>query len=130
MQQFAPNFKFWQLLDASWLSDSEKYDIWNIFSCLSDDRKVDIITHWERYLWEILKIRRETQDKRRENIYEALRNINHMIDEAMLRKKDEDEKKRKEMMEHKDALANADYYDRMRKANNLQNLIKKQNEWR
>lgn len=119
------NFKFKQLLEQSWLSVAEKYDISNIFNYLSDDRKIDIIDKWPHYLNEILKIRQESFDKRRDNIARALKNIDDIVNEAILRKKDEEERKRQEMKENNEIVKNAQSYDEIRKLQNLQNLIRR-----
>lgn len=120
------NFKFKQLLEESWLNIAEKYDISNIFNCLSDSRKIEIIDSWPYYLNQILKIRNETQEKRRENIFKALENINNIVNEAILRQKDEQEKKQKEAKELNEINKNASLYDQLKRVNNLQNLINKQ----
>ncbi len=122
------NFKFKQLLEASGLSVSEKYDISSIFNVLSDDRKIDIIAKWPQYLNEILKIRMESLEKRRENISKALRNIDAIVSEAMLRKKDEEERKQRERVENTEVLKNAQTFDEIRRANALKNLINRQND--
>jgi hypothetical protein len=122
------NFKFRQYLEESSLDFAEKYDIGNIFNCLSNDRKVKIIDNWPFYLNQILKIRNETQEKRKENIMNALNNINNIVNEAILRQKDQDEKNRKLVIEQNEIQKNAQIYDQMKRTNDLQNLIKKQHE--
>lgn len=123
------NFKFKQLLEQSGLSFGEKYDISNIFNCLSDDRKMDIIDSWPFYLNQILKIRLETEDKRRENIAKALRNIDNIVNEAILRKKAEEEQRRLQRIEDNEIQKNAQVFEEMRRANALQNLIRKNHEY-
>ncbi|EKE27635.1 MAG: hypothetical protein ACD_3C00183G0008 [uncultured bacterium (gcode 4)] len=122
------NFKFRQMLDTSGLSVAEKFDINNIFNCLSLWRKIEIMDNWPIYLDQILKIRNETQDKRRENIALALNNINNIVNEAILRQKDEEERKRKESIEIQEINRAASTYDQMRKTNDLQALLRKQHE--
>jgi stalled ribosome alternative rescue factor ArfA len=109
------NFKFKQMLDSSGLSISEKFDINNIFNCLSIDRKIEIIDNWPNYLNQILKIRNETQDKRRENIANALHNINNIVNDAILRQRDEEERKRKESLERQEINRSANTYDQMKR---------------
>ena len=126
--QIGDNFKFRQYLEESSLTFAEKYDIWNIFNCLSNDRKIQIIDNWPFYLNQILKIRNETQEKRKENIMNALNNINNIVNEAILRQKDQEEKNRKLELERQEIEKGARIYDQMKKANDLQNLINKQHE--
>ena len=121
---FQDNFKFKQLLDQSGLNVAEKYDISNIFSCLSDSRKIETIDSWPFYLNQILKIRNETQEKRRDNIFKALENINNIVNDAILRQKDEEERKRMKELENKEITKNASIYDQMKRANDLTNLIR------
>ncbi|EKE26839.1 MAG: hypothetical protein ACD_4C00137G0005 [uncultured bacterium (gcode 4)] len=122
------NFKFRQCIEESWLSFAEKYDIWNIFNCLSDERKIQIIDNWPHYLDQILKIRSETDDKRKENIRNALNNINNIVNEAILRQKESEAKKEKLEKENREIQRNAQIYDQMKKANDLQSLINKTHE--
>lgn len=121
-----PNFKFKQLLDESWLNVQEKYDLSNIFNCLSDSRKVEILDNWPVYLNKILKIRNETLEKRRENIRNALDNINNIVNEAILRQKDEEKRKEQELKENREINKNAELYNQMKRQKDLQNLINKQ----
>lgn len=122
------NFKFKQLLDESWLNIQEKYDLSNIFNCLSDSRKIEIIDNWSFYLNKVLKIRNETLEKRRENIRNALENINKIVNEAILRQRDTEVKQEKERQDRLEIEKNAWIYDQLRKSQNLQNLINKQNQ--
>lgn len=120
------NFKFNQLLEQSGLSISEKYDIWSIFSALNDDRKIDIINKWPQYLNEILKIRQDSFEKRRENIVIALRNIDSIVNEAILRKKDEEERLRQKSIENSQIMKGTQSFDEIRRSNALKDLINKQ----
>ncbi|EKE29395.1 MAG: hypothetical protein ACD_2C00181G0003 [uncultured bacterium (gcode 4)] len=120
------NFKFKQLLEESGLSFSEKYDISNIFNVLSDERKIDILNKWPLYLNEIFKIRNESLEKRKENLTHALNNIEKIVNEAILRKRDEDERKSRESAERQEINRTAFAYDQMKKANDLQSLLRKQ----
>lgn len=121
------NFKFKQLLDESWLNVQEKYDLSNIFNCLGDNRKIEILDNWPIYLNKILKIRNETLEKRRENIRNALNNINNIVNEAILKQKDEEKRKEQEIKDNREIDKNAQLYDQMRKTQNLQNLINNKN---
>lgn len=121
------NFKFKQLLNESWLNVQEKYDLSNIFNCLSDGRKIEIIDNWPTYLNKVLKIRNETLEKRRDNIRNALNNINNIVNEAILRQKDEEIRREREIRQNREIEKNAQAYDQIRKTKNLQNLINKQN---
>lgn len=122
------NFKFKQLLDESMLTQQEKYDLSNIFACLSDSRKIEIIGNWPFYLNWILKIRNETEEKRKENIMNALNNIDNIVNDAILRKKDEEQRKQRESESKKEEQRTADIYNQFKKTNDLQNLIRKNNE--
>ncbi|MDD2487291.1 MAG: hypothetical protein PHS92_02895 [Candidatus Gracilibacteria bacterium] len=122
------NFKFRQYLEASTLTFAEKYDIGTIFNCLSNERKIRIIDNWPLYLDQILKIRNETKEKRRENIMNTLNNINNIVNDAILRQRDQQEKNRRLEAEQQEINRNAQVFDQMRKTNDLQNLIKKQYE--
>jgi hypothetical protein len=122
------NFKFKQLLEQSGLSQAEKYDISNIFSCLSNDRKMEIIDKWPIYLNQILAIREESYEKRRAIIDRALQNINNLVNEAILRQRDDDARKERQRTENNEIMRNAQTYDQLRKNNNLQNLIKEQHD--
>lgn len=110
------------------MSVAEKHDISHIFDCLSDDRKVAIIDAWPYYLDQILKIRKETYEKRRENIMTAIRNINNIVNEAILRKKQQEEMRVAQRTDEAELMRNAETYDQMRRANQLQQLIRKNNE--
>jgi len=122
------NFKLKQLLDESWLNVQEKYDLSNIFNCLSDSRKVEIIDNWPVYLNKVLKIRNETLEKRRDNIRNALNNINNIVNEAILRQKDEEKRREREAQENMEINKNAELYNQMKRQKDLQNLINKQNK--
>ncbi|MDD2566225.1 MAG: hypothetical protein PHZ26_03945 [Candidatus Gracilibacteria bacterium] len=122
----ADNFKFRQLLEESGLIMAEKYDIGTIFSCLTNERKIEIIDSWPFYLDQLLKIRNESLEKRKTNIMNALNNIDNIVNEAILRKRGNEEKNHKQFLENQDIQKNADIYNQLKRTNDLQNLIKKQ----
>lgn len=117
------NFKFRQFLEVSTLTFAEKYDINTIFNCLSNERKVHIIDNWPIYLDQILKIKNETLEKRKENIAETLDRISNIVDEAILRKMKQEEEKKQLEIELKEVQKNAIIFDQMKKLSDLKKLI-------
>lgn len=105
-----PNSRFTELLDASPLSSEERYNLGVIFDVLRDERKIDIIDHWDKYLEQIVRIQDLAEAEKRRQIELTFQKINHLIDEAYLR---DQERKRQEAEKAKqiesDRLAAANY---------------------
>lgn len=105
-----PNSRFTELLDASPLSSEEKYNLGVIFDVLRDERKLDIIDHWDKYLEQIVRIQDLAEAEKKRLIQETFEKINHLIDEAYLR--DQERKQRVEaerQQAESDRLAAVDY---------------------
>jgi hypothetical protein len=104
-----PNSRFTELLAASPLSSEERYNLEVIFDVLRDERKIDIIDHWDKYLEQIVRIQDLAEAEKRRLIEETFQKINHLIDEAYLldqeQKKLQAEKMAQEMLDKQAAIS-------------------------
>lgn len=87
-----PNSRFTKLLDASPLTPEDKYNLGVIFDVLRDERKVDIIDHWDKYLAQIVRIQDLAEAEKRRQIELTFQKINHLIDEAYFRDQERKQK--------------------------------------
>lgn len=85
------NYKFTTLLEATPISEEDRYNLATIFRALSDMRKQDIIDHWDVYLSRILEIHNKGEVEKKVLIASTFQHINTLIDEAYI-----EESKKKE----------------------------------
>ncbi len=91
------NYRLKVLLETSWLSAEVKYNVTNIFNSLTDEKKVEIIDRWENFFFpRILKLQKLSEEEIKQAVIESLKQINNVIDEALLREKNEKEKLEKQ----------------------------------
>lgn len=109
------NYKFTSLLAATPLSEEDKYNLTVIFTAMKEDRQLDIIENWPKYLDRILLIHGRAENDRKQQIQETFARINQLIDDAYLK---EQQKKQNEIKEKQEKDANmiaAMEYDQKRK---------------
>ncbi len=92
------NYKFTTLLEATPISEEDRYNLATIFRALSDMRKQDIIDHWDVYLSRILEIHNKGEAEKKVLIASTFQHINTLIDEAYMR---EQERKKLSQLEAK-----------------------------
>jgi hypothetical protein len=92
------NYKFTTLLEATPISEEDRYNLATIFRALSDMRKQDIIDHWDVYLSRILEIHNKGEVEKKVLIASTFQHINTLIDEAYMR---EQERKKLNQLEAK-----------------------------
>lgn len=125
-----PNSRFTELLDASPLSDEDKYNLGSIFNVLKDDRKIDIIDHWQDYLRKILLIEHAAEKEKEKQIQLAFEKINYLIDEWYRRDQQQKAEKEKQRQEEESNMIAAAEYNNRRQREKIIELERQQEESR
>ena len=125
-----PNTRFTFLLESTPLSSEDKYNLGIIFDALRDERKLDILSNWDRYVEKIILIQHLAEEEKRKQIQETFEKINSLIDEAYLR--DQERKKfeaETRAQQDADTIAATDY-DNQRNRERIIALEREQEESR
>lgn len=92
------NYRLKILLETSGFSNEVKYNVMIIFNSLTSDKKVEIIDRWEKFFFpRILKLQKLSEEEIKQAVIESLKQINNVIDEALLREKTEKAKIEKQI---------------------------------
>ena len=125
-----PNTRFTFLLESTPLSSEDKYNLGIIFDALRDERKLDILSNWDKYVTQIIRIQHLAEEEKRKQIQSTFEKINSLIDEAYLR--DQERKKHEaeaRAQQDADTIAASDY-DNQRNRERIIALEREQEESR
>ena len=125
-----PNTRFTFLLESTPLSSEDKYNLGIIFDALRDERKLDILSNWDKYVTQIIRIQHLAEEEKKRQIQATFEKINSLIDEAYLR--DQERKKLEaetRAQQDADTIAATDY-DNQRNRERIIALEREQEESR
>lgn len=120
------NYKFTSLLEATPISDEDKYNLATIFRALGDLRKQDIIDHWDIYLARILEIHNKGETEKKMLITTTFQHINKLIDEAYIREQESKEKKKRESKKREADILASMQYEQERRMKLLKHLTEQE----
>lgn len=114
-----PNTRFTFLLESTPLSSEDKYNLGIIFDALRDERKLDIINNWNKYVEKIILLQHLADAERNRLIQETFQKINTLIDEAYLRDQSNKTKRKLQEEEARKNQESANIYDHERQRKNI-----------
>lgn len=118
------NSQLQTLLARTPLCEEDIYNVTVIFEALSEERKIHILNHWEKYVAKLI-LEREKLDKTREKeIIKTLKQANTLLDEAILRMNEKNFQKEEMKRQTQENLASADLYESMKKSKNLREIAR------
>lgn len=124
------NYKFITLLEATPISNEDKHNLSTIFHALSNERKQDIIDHWDQYLGKILEIHNKGEEEKRALITATFQNINQIIDEAYIRDQERKNQKLLEAKQRENEMLAMMQYNQEKRLRMIKNLNEKESEAR
>ncbi|MBP9812588.1 hypothetical protein KBC86_04345 [Candidatus Gracilibacteria bacterium] len=124
------NYKFTTLLEATPISEEDRYNLATIFRALSDMRKQDIIDHWDVYLSRILEIHNKGEVEKKVLIASTFQHINTLIDEAYMREQERKKLNQLEAKEREKEMLAMMKYNQDKRLKMIKNLSEKEQKAR
>ncbi len=118
------NFKLQILLERTPLRDEDKHNISVIFSALSLERQANILDNWEHYIWKIVRVRKEIEERQAKEFLEWLGTINTLLDEAIIREQEKENYKQQKKKETRAELESTVAYGQMQKLKRIKEVSK------
>ena len=110
------------LLEKTPLTEEDKYNIGTIFEALSFSRQQSILDNWEVYVARILELRQETDREYVDEAISTLKNINTLLDEAIIREKEKEAYKEHKKREVRAELESTVAYGQMQKLKRIKEV--------
>jgi hypothetical protein len=124
------NYKFTTLLEATPISEEDRYNLATIFRALSDMRKQDIIDHWDVYLSRILEIHNKGEVEKKVLIASTFQHINTLIDEAYMREQERKKLSQLEAKQREKEMLSMMKYNQDKRLKMIKNLSEKEQKAR
>ena len=112
------------LLEKTPLTEEDKYNIGTIFEALSFSRQQSILDNWEVYVARILELRKEADREYVDEAISTLKNINTLLDEAIIREKEKEAYKEHKKREVRAELESTVAYGQMQKLKRIKEVSK------
>lgn len=74
------NSQLQTLLSRTPLCEEDIYNVCVIFEAMSDERKIHILNHWEKYIAKIIAEKEKLDKKSEEKLLESLKQANTILD--------------------------------------------------
>jgi TRAP-type C4-dicarboxylate transport system substrate-binding protein len=110
------------LLEKTPLTEEDKYNIGTIFEALSFSRQQSILDNWEVYVARILELRKEADREYVDEAISTLKNINTLLDEAIIREKEKEAYKEHKKREVRAELESTVAYGQMQKLKRIKEV--------
>ena len=118
------NFRLRILLEKTPLTEEDKYNIGIIFEALSLSRQQSILDNWEIYLSRIMVLKKKADEVYLEEAVSTLKNINTLLDEAMIREQEKETYKQQKKQETRAELESTVAYGQMQKLKRIKEVSK------
>lgn len=116
------NTRFQLLLERSPITDEDRYNISRIFSILSPERQVQIISWWDAYIARFIAIRDHLQEAEARRFLSWLRAIDVLLDEAVAKEHEKQDKKNENKRQIRSELEATVAYTQMQRLRQIKNL--------
>ncbi len=118
------NFRLRILLERTPLTEEDKYNVGIIFEALSFSRQQSILDNWDTYLGRILTLKKQVDTEYLEEAVSTLKNINTLLDEAMIREGEKENYKAHKKQEIRAELESTIAYGQMQKLKRIKEVSK------
>jgi hypothetical protein len=116
------NFRLRILLEKTPLTEEDKYNISIIFEALSHSRQQQILDNWEIYLTRIITLRTDVDREYVEEAIGTLRQINTLLDEAMIREQEKNTYKEHKKQQVRAELQSTVAYGQMQQLKRIKEI--------
>jgi hypothetical protein len=116
------NFRLRILLEKTPLTEEDKYNISIIFEALSHSRQQQILDNWEIYLTRIITLRTDVDREYVEEAIGTLRQINTLLDEAMIREQEKNTYKEHKKQQVRAELQSTIAYGQMQQLKRIKEI--------
>ncbi len=118
------NSQLLTLLERTPISDEDRYNVTVIFRALSESRQKHILDHWEIYAARLVAEREKLDQEQEKMLMEALKQVNTLLDEAIIRNEEKESEKKNQTEQIRNELETTVAYNQMQQMKKIREIAR------
>lgn len=118
------NTRLQLLLERAPITDEDRHNISRIFTVLSPERQMALISDWDGYITRFVAIRNQLQEEEARRFLSGLQAIDVLLDEAIIRQSAQEQQKDEHKKQVRAELESTVAYDQMQRLKRTRELLK------